>query len=63
MSNHDKLWYVAALIPAAIVGGAYRLNQGLDHWTFTVGLVLMFAYITRLHRRLAALEERHGKST
>lgn len=61
----DKLWILAAIIPACITLGSMRFFHRWEPWTLTAGLVLMFFYISSLHRRIAELErcESPGSTT
>ena len=56
-NSNDKLWLLASLIPACITFGPLFLSNQWGPWLLIVGLICMFGYITRLHRRIHALEE------
>ncbi|MCC5846600.1 MAG: hypothetical protein JJU29_00790 [Verrucomicrobia bacterium] len=56
-TSNDKLWHLAALIPAGICFGPLFLSNGWGPWLLMAGLVCMFVYTTRLHRRIAVLEQ------
>jgi len=57
-ASNDSLWYQAAPIPPTLGYGIVSLADQWGRWVLMAGLMCMFAYITRLHRRLAKLEER-----
>jgi hypothetical protein len=55
--SNDRLWFLAALIPACISFGPLFLSNQWGSWLLTAGLINMFLYITQLHKRITALEE------
>ena len=57
-ASNDNLWYLATPIPPVLCFGVILPADRWGSVVLLVGLGLMFAYITRLHRRIAKLEER-----